>query len=582
MISPGQQIGGYTVLRLLGRGGMGEVYLGQHRRVSRRAAIKVLVPELSSNQGVVERFFNEARAASLIRHPGIVEIFDCDLYEEQAYIVMEYLDGESFGEYLHRTGPLQGDLSFFFGVAVAMAGAVGAAHASGIVHRDLKPDNVYLHLPSPTESHVTVKVLDFGIAKLSQQDGGPSKTSTGVMLGTPSYMSPEQCRGAGRVDSRSDIYSLGCIFYEALVGTPPFVRDGMGDLIIAHVSEAPEPPSQRAPGIPAGLNDLILRMLAKSATERFQKMEEVVAALRSVAQATGTSLDGALRPRLPVERPPAIADDSQAYVVAPSGGETTPLGPRPRRASGAAAPLDDVASGGVRTGSASGARARSGGHSPSLRDVVRDPTQPTTLGSTASELKAVPRPPSRSGRWVSIGVAAAALIGVGVFMMNRRSAPDAGAAVLSAPISRPPVRTAEPVAPPVAPPGETPPKPPEPPPQAQDDTVQIDVLGVTADTTVLVDGKSTALPLRLPRGPESHKIVLRAPGEVARTIQVDGTRDRIVEAPENPKPAAVDDRPARNSATGHREKASRRGERDKANPTTKTSGAADREAITDI
>src|SRR3954470_14766975 len=137
MIAAGQQIGGYTVLHLLGRGGMGEVYLAQHRRVARRAAIKVLIPELSQNAVVLERFFNEARAASLIRHPGIVEILDCDLYMEQAYIVMEYLDGESFGGYLYRTGPLERDLPFFFGVSAGIAGAVGAAHAAGIIHRDL-------------------------------------------------------------------------------------------------------------------------------------------------------------------------------------------------------------------------------------------------------------------------------------------------------------------------------------------------------------------------------------------------------------------------------------------------------------
>ena len=579
MISPGEQIGGYTVLHLLGKGGMGEVYLGQHRRVSRRAAIKVLVPELSQNQGVVERFFNEARAASLIRHPGIVEILDCDLYLDQAYIVMEYLDGESFGGYLYRTGPLERDLPFFFGVSAGIAGAVGAAHRAGIVHRDLKPDNVYLHLPT-AEPAVTVKVLDFGIAKLSQQDGGPSKTSTGVMLGTPSYMSPEQCRGAGKVDSRSDIYSLGCIFYEALIGTPPFVREGMGDLIIAHVAEPPEPPIQRAPSIPAGLNDLIMRMLAKGADERFQTMDEVVAALRSVAQSSGISLDGALRPRLPVERPPALAEGSQPPPMPPSGVNTTPLGPRTQRASGAGAAPEAPASGSGRVGSAPGKLPRRGTPSPSVRDVVREPSKPTTLGSTASELKAVPAPPSRAGRWVSIGVAAVAVIGVGVFMMSKKGA-DPGTAAVSAP-ARPPA--AMPPSAPVAPKEVPVTPPPAPEPESLPETVQIDVQGIAADTTVMVDGKSSALPIHLPRGPETHKIVLRAPGEAPRTLQVDGTRDRIVEAALAQKPSGADaSGPSRNTGTGpgRRDKPTRR-TGDHATPASKPAGSADREAITDI
>ncbi|MEA2699495.1 MAG: eukaryotic-like serine/threonine-protein kinase [Myxococcales bacterium] len=214
MIGVGQQLGGYTILHKIGQGGMGDVYFAQHRRVARRAAVKVLLPELSQKATVLDRFFNEARATSLIKHPGIVEILDCDVLDDQAFIIMEYLEGESLGEYLNRTGALGQDLPFLLGVATSIASAVGAAHATGIIHRDLKPDNVYLHLASASDLTVTVKILDFGIAKLAQQEGGTNQTKTGMLLGTPAYMSPEQCRGAGQVDLRSDIYSLGCIFYE--------------------------------------------------------------------------------------------------------------------------------------------------------------------------------------------------------------------------------------------------------------------------------------------------------------------------------------------------------------------------------
>src|SRR3954468_5940013 len=297
MIGAGQQIGGYTVLHLLGQGGMGEVYLAQHRRVARRAAIKVLRPELSQNAAVLDRFFNEARSTSLIRHPGIVEILDCDLYLGQAYIVMEFLEGESFGGYLYRTGPLDRDLPFFYCVATAVATAVGAAHATGIIHRDLKPDNIFLHLPSLTAPVVTTKILDFGIAKLAQQEGSHSQTATGVVLGTPTYMSPEQCRGAGHVDSRADMYSLGCIFYEAVTGAAPFVREGFGDLIVAHVGEAPRPPRQRGAAIGPELEALILRMLAKSPDDRPQNMDEVVTALTACARIANIEVNAPLRPR---------------------------------------------------------------------------------------------------------------------------------------------------------------------------------------------------------------------------------------------------------------------------------------------
>src|SRR3569832_1938903 len=311
MIGAGEQIGAYSVMHLLGRGGMGEVYLAQHRRVARRAAVKVLVPELSQNAAVLDRFFNEARAASLIRRPGIVE---------------------NLGGYLFRTGPLERDLPVLLGAGTAVASAVGAAHAMGIIHRDLKPDNIYLHL-GPSDGPVVVKILDFGIAKLALQDSGPSQTNTGVLLGTPTYMSPEQCRGAGRVDNRSDIYSLGCILYEAACGFPPFVRDGMGDLIIAYVAEAQVAPTEHQPFLPPVLSDLILRMLAKSADDRPQTMEDVVVALRACARSLGIEADAPLRPRIPVERPAnlfVIASSRPPAAAGPAGAGAARGGPAGR------------------------------------------------------------------------------------------------------------------------------------------------------------------------------------------------------------------------------------------------------------
>src|SRR4029077_20424997 len=172
---------------------MGQVFLAQHHRIARRAAVKVLLPELSRNESVVERFFTEARATSLIRHPGIVEVVDCDVLDGQAFIIMEYLEGESLAAYFARVRSLAADPAFALAVVDQVALAVGAAHARDIVHRDLKPDNVFLCATAAARRVVT-KVLDFGIAKLTQQDS-VVHTRTGAVLGTPAYMSPEQCRG---------------------------------------------------------------------------------------------------------------------------------------------------------------------------------------------------------------------------------------------------------------------------------------------------------------------------------------------------------------------------------------------------
>src|SRR5262249_53040048 len=188
--------GAYTIPRRLGAGGMGEVYLARHRHIGRDAAIKVLLPELSQNEDVVARFFTEARATAAIRHPGIVEILDCDVHKSgRAYIVMEFLEGENLAERLERAGSFARDLPGAGSILAQVASALAAAHAKGIVHRDLKPDNIFLTGTVAAGGAPSVKILDFGIAKLVVDDGeGRNKTRTGSLLGTPTYMSPEQCR----------------------------------------------------------------------------------------------------------------------------------------------------------------------------------------------------------------------------------------------------------------------------------------------------------------------------------------------------------------------------------------------------
>src|SRR5262245_9372543 len=195
---------------------MGTVYLGEHILLGRRAAIRTLLPTLSSNREIVDRFFNEARAISAISDPGVVQIFDFGYHVDgTAYIVMEVLEGESLATRLERMGKLP--LVDALRLARQLSSSLAAAHTRRIIHRDLKPGNVFVIRDPEVPGGERTKILDFGICKLGDPEHAHT-TLTGTMLGTPVYMSPEQCRGAGRVDHRSDIYSLGCVLFHMIVG----------------------------------------------------------------------------------------------------------------------------------------------------------------------------------------------------------------------------------------------------------------------------------------------------------------------------------------------------------------------------
>ena len=264
---------------------MGAVFVAEHTLIGRKSAIKVLLPEVSTNKEVVTRFFNEARASAVIKHPGLIEVFDFGYHTDgSAYIVMEFLEGESLAARLKREVKLPVDV--LIAVARQVASALGAAHVRGIVHRDLKPDNVFL-VPDPElPSGFRCKVLDFGIAKLAGEAaaGNSLKTRTGTVMGTPVYMSPEQCRGAGQVDARADIYSLGCILFEMACGRPPFIKEGLGELLAAQMLEAPPAPRTFEPKLSLSLQAVILRSLAKKPEERQQSMEQLKGELDVVSE----------------------------------------------------------------------------------------------------------------------------------------------------------------------------------------------------------------------------------------------------------------------------------------------------------
>ncbi len=278
-------IGPYRIVRQIGEGGMGAVYLAQHTLLGRQAAIKVLLPALSSQREVVDRFFNEARATTAVSDAGIVQVFDFGFHVDgSAYIVMELLDGESLEKRISRGAIAVADA---LRITRQVAGSLAAAHARGIVHRDLKPDNLFMVKDPEARGGERPKILDFGIAKLADTPDR-QKTRTGMLLGTPIYMSPEQCRGSGQIDHRSDIYSLGCVLFHLITGRPPFDYEGMGEIISAHLREPPNPPSAWRPGLPAAVDDVVLRCLAKDPAERFPSMTELQATCDAIlARMTG-------------------------------------------------------------------------------------------------------------------------------------------------------------------------------------------------------------------------------------------------------------------------------------------------------
>jgi serine/threonine-protein kinase len=300
----GAQVGNYIIEAELGVGGMGAVYRARHAVLGRMAAIKVLLPQFSATPDIVQRFFNEAKAATSIRHLGIVEVYDFGLMNNGvAFIVMEMLRGESLGSRMRgrRMTP-----QAYLSTVRQICGALGAAHDLGIVHRDLKPDNVFLVPDGEVETGERIKLLDFGIAKLSlESPGTANQTRTGSVMGTPAYMAPEQCRGV-KVDHRADIYSLGCILFEMVTGRPPFRGEGFGDVLAAHIYAKHDPIETLAPNAPPGVARLIDRLLAKDPAERPQTTRELIAEIDDVGAALSSTV-GATTPRrgiVAIEPPP--------------------------------------------------------------------------------------------------------------------------------------------------------------------------------------------------------------------------------------------------------------------------------------
>ncbi len=257
--------GRYELIRLIDEGGMGAVYLGKHTKLGRKAAVKFLHAELTANKDTVERFYREAHIASSIEHPNIINVFDVGVSEwGEPYLVMEYLSGENLGRMLKRRGVFTEPEAL--GIMESALKALAAAHEQGIVHRDLKPENIFMVKVS--DSNPIVKIIDFGISK-AVQDGQPQLTKTGALLGTPSYMSPEQARGRGEFDHRTDVYSMGVILYLMLTGDHPFVGQSYNDLIFNILTESPRDPISVKPEFPKDIVPIVFKSLEKNPEERY-------------------------------------------------------------------------------------------------------------------------------------------------------------------------------------------------------------------------------------------------------------------------------------------------------------------------
>jgi len=279
----GSVVGKYRIAEKIGEGGMGSVYRAEHTVLGSPAAVKVLLPQWTQDAVVVDRFFHEAKAASAIRHVGIVEVFDYGrLPNDQAWIAMELLRGENLTEFFLRNGGAL-PAPIVQSLAIQILGALDAAHVAGVVHRDLKPDNIYLVRDPSAPGAVRVKILDFGIAKLgADRFGEKAKTKGGTILGTPAYMAPEQCKGTSDVDARADLYAFGCILFELLTGRAPFLAQGGGEIMAMHIYEPAPRLSQFAPQLPAELDALVAKLLVKNPADRTPSAAYALAALERV------------------------------------------------------------------------------------------------------------------------------------------------------------------------------------------------------------------------------------------------------------------------------------------------------------
>ena len=522
----GQVIGGrYRILQIIGQGGFGAVYKAQHTATGDTVAIKLLRTEVAESEGVAARFRHEAKATSRLKHPNTVRVFDFGQMDDgNLFLAMEFLEGRTFTELMRSEGPLEPKRLVH--IAVQVLKSLSEAHSKSLIHRDLKPDNIFLQQVHGEPDFV--KVLDFGIAKSLAGNASVDVTSTGAIIGTPRYMSPEQARGVP-VDARTDLYALGIILYEGLSGVAPFLADSPLSMLLRRVQEAP-PRVHDALALPTpqGVCDAVLLALGRDPIERFASADAMAAAL---VAGLGTPVLPARTYVAMVERPSRVnlalhamtmgetADSKElsAQIALHTGGLPLKVEQAPGQAP-ATAPAP-VAGGGLVQGAGAAVRAlhdegptrlenqppgaaRAAGQSATSQDALA----PTSAGTRAR------------GLWLAVG-GAALVIAVAVAVVWGRSAPEPVAlsaapapAVLAGPtpsVALPAQVAAAPSVPAAAPTAAASAQPPATQPGAGDASVRI--VREPADAAVEIGGTQIlASEVRLPAG--THKLTVSKPG----------------------------------------------------------------------
>jgi serine/threonine protein kinase len=310
--------GKYRIERALSSGGMGSVYVASHLQTGREFALKVMSSLLAGDEEAEARFWREAKLATSIDHPAIIEVYDVGRDGQFPFMVMKLLRGESLGERLKRGAMPPAEA---VDIMLRVLDGVAAAHACGVVHRDLKPDNIFLCVSSDRKG-VELKVLDFGISKLMTKAAQTRVlTQTGIALGTPLYMSGEQLRGAAEVDHRTDVYALGVILYEMLTGQVPYLGNTYPDLVLKIITGDARPPHALVAGVPGGLSRVVMKAMALEREHRFQSVAELGAALEAlgyaraemIPQVSSVSPPGSLTP-FAAERVIDAAEDMPSIV----------------------------------------------------------------------------------------------------------------------------------------------------------------------------------------------------------------------------------------------------------------------------